>query len=507
MNFFHSFNFLIIFFLSVKVFIGCSLINKNNDIPIQEISFTEKWDTIRVLENPYKGWYHHLLDNGINKYSIKNDSIFESFPGMDHLYLRLCWSYLEPQEGKFDWHYIDDIVEKYVPKGYKISFRISCSETGSYPNSVGEELDGVQYATPSWVRRAGAKGTIVDRRNIFWVPEWGDPVYLEKLDQFHKAFAARYDDKSWISYVDIGSIGDWGEGHMSSSTNIPATMYEIKTNIDIWVKNYKKTQLIVSDDLLYWGRTRNESEELLQYVASNRISIRDDSPMVLGYFRDYIKAWTVRSPHYFDPLYIQMPIVFELQHYPIVKRDGNWLGKNGADIIEEYGYSGATIMRNAIKTMRATYIGYHGYAEEWLIDNPDLTKELANLCGYWYFPVRATFPSQISKGENEISIVWYNKGVAPAYNTFNLILRFESANLKDSFDVAVDSKNISWLPGLSKTEKYQINVPSKVKEGKYTMKFRLVEQSKENTQPVDVGVKASVIDEKGFIKIGNIQIK
>jgi hypothetical protein len=56
-----------------------------------------------------------MLDNGIDKYLIADDSVFLSFPGMDHLYLRLAWAYLEPAEGKFDWSYIDDIVEKYVP--------------------------------------------------------------------------------------------------------------------------------------------------------------------------------------------------------------------------------------------------------------------------------------------------------------------------------------------------------------------------------------------------------
>jgi hypothetical protein len=36
--------------------------------------------------------------------------------------------------------------------------------------------------------------------------------------------------------------------------------------------------------------------------------------------------------------------------------------------------------------LHATYIGYHGDAREWLADNPELTKELLNRCGYWLFP-------------------------------------------------------------------------------------------------------------------------
>lgn len=506
MKIFHSCIFITVFIFSVNYFWGCASTSASNEVPIQEISFTEKWDTVRVLENPHKGWYHHLIDNGIHQYPVKDDSIFESFPGMDHLYLRLAWSFLEPKEGEFDWHYIDEVVEKYVPKGYKISFRITCSETGSYPNSVGEEVDGVQYATPSWVRKAGAKGNVVERRNTSWIPHWGDPVFLEKMDQFHRAFASRYDGQPWVSYVDIGSIGDWGEGH-TGRTKTPASMDDVKANIDFWVKNYKKTQLVVSDDLLYSGRTKNETKELFQYVVSKGISLRDDSPMVIGLFKNHLKTWTVRSPELYDPLYIQMPIILELGHYHQLKSNGVWLGKNGADIIKEYGYSGATVVRKAIETLRATYIGYHGYAEEWLAENPDLTKELANLCGYWYFPVRASFPSELNRDKNEFSIVWFNKGVAPAYNAFDLILRFESDDSKNSFDVEVNSGNKNWLPGISKTEKYQISIPSNVIKGNYTVKFMLSEKTGDNIQPIQIGVKESIIDANMFVTIGKVQVK
>ena len=99
-----------------------------------------------------------MLDNGIGKYLIQDERDLTNFPGMDHLYLRLAWAYLEPEEGRFDWSYIDNLVDKYVPMGYKISFRISCKETGNAPGSVPKEIDGIRCATPYWVVKAGAKG-------------------------------------------------------------------------------------------------------------------------------------------------------------------------------------------------------------------------------------------------------------------------------------------------------------------------------------------------------------
>jgi len=474
----------------------------------QNIDFKAQWDTTRVLKNPHKGWYHHLLDNGIDRYAISNDSLFRTFPAMDHLYIRLAWSYLEPAEGQYDWHRIDEVVEKYVPLGYQFSFRISSKETGTFPGSVGQELNGVQYATPAWVQKAGAKGTVALNGGVrSWVPKWDDAVYLEKLDHFHHAFAARYDGQPWLRYVDIGSIGDWGEGHTSFSTKVPPTVAEVKANIGIFLKNYQKSQLVVTDDLLYYGKPEAEVKTLYDYVVANGISLRDDSPLVDWYMQQNMDTWSVSHPQFYDPLYLKKPIVFELQHYGDVKKDGNWLGKNGAEKIAKYGYSGAEVMRKAIETMHATYIGYHGYAEEWLADNPDLTKELANLCGYWYFPVSASYPSKMKAGNNEISITWLNKGVAPAYTPYELSLRFESENPKNSFTLLpFSSGNKNWLPGMNKIENYSLELPAQTKEGSYTLKFRLEEIYGETIQPIQLGLSESSIDKSGFVVLGNVKI-
>jgi hypothetical protein len=482
--------------------ISCNSANHTD----RNIDFTSQWDTIRVLENPYKGWYHHLLDNGIGQYQIKDDSIFDAFPGTDHIYLRLAWSYLEPKEGKFDWSYINRVVTKYVSNGYKVSFRISCSETGKYPDNFGEQLNGVLYATPSWVEKAGAKGVIHTEEGIkSWIPKWDDPVFLKKLDQFHKAFAARYDGKPWVRYVDIGSIGDWGEGHTASTTRIPPTVSEVKTNVDVYLKNYKKSQLVAPDELLWYGKSDSDIKKLLIYITSKGISLRDDSPLVDWYIQQFLNTWTIIHPEFYDPLYLQKPIVFELQHYRIVKKDGNWLGKNGTGIIPKYGYSGAEIMRKAIELMHATYIGYHGYAEDWLADNPDLTKELANRCGYWYFPVKAKVPIKMAKGENILNVEWLNKGVAPAYNVFSMVLRFEARQPENSFDLIInDSDNMKWLPGKIQIEKHRFSIPFKAANGQYNLMFKLVDQS--NKMEIKLGLKEKITGNQGFINLGKVNI-
>lgn len=492
------------FLIFFGLFLAC-----NPEKPIsQSVDLKLNWDTIRVLKNPYKGWYHHLLDNGVDGYKINDEAIFRSFPGMDHLYLRLAWSYLEPEEGKYDWHRIDQVIEKYVPLGYHISFRITSKETGNYPGSVGQELNGVQYATPVWVMKAGAKGVVSEVWNTkSWTPVWGDPIYLEKLDHFQKAFAQKYDGKEWLRYVDIGSIGEWGEGHTSFSTKIPPTVAEVKANMDVYLKNFKNSQLVVTDDLLYYGKPDTQVKELYNYAVANGISLRDDSPMVDWYMQKNLATWSVSNPEMYDPLYLKKPIVYELQHYGMVKNDGNWIGKNGEGKIEKYGVSGADVMRKSIGLLHATYIGYHGFCEEWLADNPDLTNELANRCGYWYFPVSASFSSEMKSGANEISINWLNKGIAPAYHQYDLVLRFESGVSENSFEIApMNSNNLNWLPAIVKSEKYAFVIPSKVAKGQYILKIKLINPTKGDLALVQIGLKQGLIDSNGFAAIGKVNL-
>ena len=476
--------------------------------PTTSIDFRPDWDTTRVLINPLKGWYHHILDNGIHRYAIQNDSLFDAFPGMDHLYIRLAWSFLEPQEGIYDWSRIDSIVDQYVAKGMGISFRITSKERGPYPTRVAQEVEGVQYATPYWVREAGAQGTVALSRNsdgvYAWSPDWDDPIYLEKLDNFHRAFAKRYGDKPWLRYVDIGSIGDYGEGHTAPSTKVPPSVEEVKANMDVYLRNYPNAQIVATDALLFWQKSEADTRELFEYAASKGITIRDDSPLYTHHLNTYLDTWSISHPYFYEGVYKDRFTVLELQHYHALKRDSAWLGQNGRIPLPKYHFTGEEIFRGAIKTMHATYLGYHGYLEEFWQDNPDIVGSFLNLCGYWYFPIEARVPTVLHWGENEIAISWLNKGVAPAYQPFELHFRLESTrDPSNVFDVQIaNARNTNWLPGKDYLEKYVLSLPSYLKKEAYKLKVRLHYRN----QPIDVGLRSDAMDELGYLQLGTIRL-
>lgn len=468
------------------------------------IDMTPHWDDQSPLANPHKGWYHHYFDNGLAKYLLKDDRDLLHFPGMDHLYLRLAWAYLEPQEGEYHWEVIDRDIEKWTARGLGIAFRISCRETGTQPIEQ-------QFATPKWVVEAGAKGDYYYKGKRLgpegpWEPQFNDPIYLKKLDNFLRAFAARYDGKPWLRYVDIGSIGDWGEGHTSSGSNTKYGWPERKAHVDIHLKHFKETQLVVSDDFVHCIPDDEGRERMHNYVLANDITYRDDSILVDWYVKSCYETGTVRSPRYFEMTYPRFPTILELQHYHSAKRTGNWTGAPGSTLAQKGdGKTGADIFREAVDILHATYIGYHGHADVWLKENPDLTGELLNRCGYWFFLHSVTLPDSIRVGRPcSLQLAWENRGAAPSYHPYELNVRLVG---EQTVDFTVPAGNQKWMPKGRQPihqEKAELPIPVSLPPGPYQLKLKL--SCPATHRSVLLALSPRLLDYEDYYTLGSIRV-
>ena len=98
-------------------------------------------DTGEALANRGMGWVLHHYDNIAFHYGGKlepSDTV-DDFPGVTTVYLRIAWSHIEPEEGRFNWSVLDTPAQRWLDKGKQIALRISCSESF------------MRYATPEWV--------------------------------------------------------------------------------------------------------------------------------------------------------------------------------------------------------------------------------------------------------------------------------------------------------------------------------------------------------------------
>lgn len=243
-----------------------------------------------------------------------------------------------------------------------------------------------------------------------------------------------------------------------------------------------------------------------RYIVEHGLTYRDDSILVDWYITAHPGTWTVRSPEYFADVWRDRPTVLELEHYGHVKRAGNWLGAPGSSLAKfGNGRSGADFFRGALATLHATYIGYHGDARDWHADNPDLTVELLNRCGYWYFLHRVEIPETLrAGGRHALRLVWENRGVAPAYHPYALQVRLVGP---DAVEFEFDAGNRRWLPEPQNTlypEDYVLAVPDHLADGRYELKIRLYE--KQEGRPVLVALDPSLLDDQKYYTVATIAI-
>lgn len=448
------------------------------------------WDSDRVLNNPHKGWEMHYYSNSLRNYGSRlnpNDSL-PDFPDLSNVYMRLAWSYLEPEEGKYNWAVVDSIVNRWTQWGKTVSFRITCKETN------------IVFATPEWVKNAGAKGKFVDEPRLkinTWAPDYGDPVLLEKLENFHKAFAAKYENTPFISYIDIGSIGDWGEGHTAFSGWKDVPVEDIKKHIDLYKRCYKKSVLVISDDFIGQRDTDDGSDyEIFNYCLKNGIGFRDDSANVEWYKNLGFGPSCIRSPELFNAVYKTIPVVLESDHYGDTEDNGMFGDGSGFE--------------KAIRETKASIIGFHYFPREWLNRNYRFGIIMANLSGYWYYPKFAMLPDTLRRDSdhNYIRMTWENHGVAPAYHKYSFSIKL--VNQKDQTQFVQEMKesdNRKWLPGEIIAEHCNIHLDKNLKQGKYDLLINLRNTTEFNyNKNIELPIKKERETETGWYKIGEIVV-
>ena len=447
------------------------------------------WDTAKVCSNPHKGWCVHYFSNSLTNYGSRlepSDSLSD-FPGLNDIYLRLAWSYLEPKEGEYNWTLIDTIIDKWTKWGHTISFRITTKETE------------IVYATPEWVRRAGAKGKFIDHPDLeikAWAPDYNDPVFLQKLNNFHRAFANRYDGKPWVEYIDIGSLGEWGEGHTAYSGWYDIPVDIVKKHIDLHKKWYKKSTLIISDDVI-GQRDKDDGADyaIFDYLLKKGIGFRDDSGNVEWYRRLGFGPSCIRSPELFSSTYKKIPVVLESDHYGDVVKEHLW--NNGAGLL------------SAVYETHASIVGFHYYPREWLNENREYAKRVANIAGYWYFPKFAMLPDTLRKNstKNYLRLTWQNNGVAPSYHRFILSIELINRSTGEKFRQDLPSSDCrNWLPGEIIAEHHPLNIDQKMPSGIYDIAIGLRDQCGFHNKNIELPIKESRKLAGGFYKIGEIVI-
>jgi hypothetical protein len=95
-------------------------------------------DTGAELANPGMGWGFYYYDNEPRNYGSKlaSSDTPDDWPGLTVIYLRIPWSYLEPEEGKLDWSILDTPAQRWIsPQMMAATILVFCSIAVAGPKS------------------------------------------------------------------------------------------------------------------------------------------------------------------------------------------------------------------------------------------------------------------------------------------------------------------------------------------------------------------------------------
>jgi hypothetical protein len=344
----------------------------------------------RALVNPGMGYVAYFYSDFTENYGSKlaPADTLDDFPGVSTVYLRVPWAMLEPEEGKFNWALFDTPAQRWIAKGKRVAMRVTCSESM------------VRYATPEWVQKAGAKG-----RNFFvgigpredgplWDPDFADPVFLAKLENFLKSMAARYDGNPNVAFIDIGSFGLWGEGHTVASSHLPQDQIReiVKKHIDLHVKTFRKTQLAISDDVA-GPETPGAHLPETDYALQHGVTLRDDSIMVWPPPKHWYHAEMAQA---FWP---KLPVILEHDHLEASKIRKAWDGDRLLQAVEDH---------------HASYLSIHWWPRELLESNRETVDRINRRIGYRLQIREMSWPKTATIGQPfKVDSTWANAGVAP----------------------------------------------------------------------------------------------
>jgi hypothetical protein len=446
----------------------------------------EPTDAIRA--NPGMGWetFHHT--------GADDRNLPAWIPSTVH-YARWGWGTLEPREGEIDYPFLDDILRETRRSGQRLGFRVMCCATTPQ-----------RPYQPAWLGDVGARILKVRYKNgpTLTIPDLDDPAVLDRHLDFIARLGHRYDGHPDIDHIDLGTVGWWGEWHMSGTDGAKMpTAANQRRIVDVYLAAFKKTPLVM---LIGGG-------EMFRYATRHGTGWRADC---LGDMGGFGKNWCHMRMAY--PTMLPKAGALETWKTAPVAWETCWdLRKWVAE-----GWSLRFIFNYAL----ALHGSYLNNKSAPLPAGPEVRQEVERFLkrlGYRLVLKQLEHPSRAAAGDVlPLTMQWQNTGSAPCYRLYRLAYRLsndKSAAIKLVGGVTAER----WLPGSIElfTEEFfkqpndlppgpivsvtdRITLPADLSPGTYTLSIGLVEPA--GARPViQLGIRGR--NQDGWYPLSKLDVR
>jgi len=447
-------------------------------------------ETDEILPNPGMGWetFHRTAD--------QDGNLPEWIPSTVQ-YARWGWGQLEPLPGEIDEAFLDRMLAESRRVGQKLAFRVMCCSTT--PRNPYH---------PAWLQEIGGR-VIITRYGTtegLEVPDLDDPVVLRAHLDFIRRLGARYDGHPDLDHVDLGSVGWWGEWHMSNSdaAKMP-TPENQKAIIDAYVAAFTKTPLLMLID----------GPEMLRYATERGTGWRADC---LGDMGGFSRNWCHMRNAYPGTL-TKAEALDVWKHAPVAWETcwdfRKWVSE---------GWSLRYIFNYAL-ALHASYINNKSAP---LPPGDDVKAEIERFLrrlGYRLVLREISYPRAATQGERmPIKTRWQNVGSAPCYRPYPVAYRLRSETGNQRVVVSEGVTVNRFLPGSVPvfTNEFLENPPElppgeatdiedaiplseDVPPGEYELAIAVVESGDHPTPVVRLAIRGRAED--GWYPVGRVRVQ
>lgn len=409
-----------------------------------------------VLLNPGMGLY--LQAGAKFGYTPAPDEWFMSVA--DIAYYRGDWSMLNPEEGVYSFdRYFQPIFDFWVTRmGKRVAFRFMSQNMHS----------SATYVTPKWVFDSGVPcvehvGLYTDEQlnPVFW-----DERYLDIHCEFIRRLGEYLDGREGLEFIDIGSIGEWGEMHLARWTNeqklatgFSGARYAMayRRVIDAFAKAFPHTRVFLN----VGGKNHLGIND---YAALRSVHFRQDGLQPAGASYD-CGEWLYKP-------YSRRGVM------------GNFEFHSSHESMLEKGWDLEATIEKALEAP-ISYLNTNIYGIAGLGEAPEEVRRLlsgaARRIGYRFvmssvghlptFPVDEARPSRIP-----VLSSWRNEGVAPCYESYAIewSLLDESGAKVLSEVTFPQTPTTLWWPGEEHEASAMLSVPPGLAPGAYSLAASLL---------------------------------
>ena len=334
------------------------------------------------------------------------------------LYMDITWAELEPEEGVYNWASIDEEnqISRWRKEGKHLVLRFVCD----IPSDE-EHMD-----IPEWLyEKSGKAGKWYDGEyGKGFAPDYNSPTIISCHKKAVRAIGEHFGQDGLISYVELGSLGHWGEWHVNYSEGIQRIPREAVRDKYIlpWTEAFPDARILM--------RRPFASAEKYGFGLYNDMTGQPEATQ--SWF-----DWINNGGEY-DQTGEKNVIVPMKDFWKTAPSGGEFTSSLSMEEMLDTNLSGTVEM---IREAHTTFLGPKIPDENYV----DGYKEVLKNMGYRLWISMAELKNT-AKG-SRLKLTWENSGVAPMYKEWTVYVYIEDESGKLVEKSRISIKISSLLPG------------------------------------------------------------